>query len=126
MIRLAMRVVLALAGAFFLLIAIRFWMTPETVAAQFALTPVGGLGLATLRADMGGFFAASALFALAAAILDRASLLIAPLLMVALALGGRVLTIAVSGYAPDMLEPMVVEAVLVVLFALGRGVLSRR
>jgi len=40
--------------------------------------------------------------------------------MIAIALAGRIITVIVDGYTPDMMQPMVIEAVLLGLLAAGR------
>lgn len=114
--------ILGLAGV---LIALRIWMAPEEVAAQLGVGANGPLGIATIRADMAGFFGGAGAISLFAAIRNRGRLLVAPLLLVAVALTGRVLTVALNGYSEAMLPPMVIEAVLVAVFALGSWKLAR-
>lgn len=124
--KLVLRCLLGLAGLLGLLIAARLWLAPAEMAARLGVAPLGGLGEATLRADMGGFFAAVGGLAVAAAILDRARLLTAPVALVTVALLGRLVTIAASGYSADMMQPMAIEAALVVLLAAGRKWLGRQ
>lgn len=88
-----LRIVVGLIGVAAVLLALRIWVAPAAVGAQLGLIGQGGLGLATLRADFAGFFGAAGVFALAAALRDDRRLLTAPLLMIALALGGRVVTV---------------------------------
>lgn len=125
MIRMALRVLVGLVGVLAVLIALRLWMDPVAPAAQLGLTGNGGLGLATLRADVAGFFGAAGILSLLAAWLGQARLLTAPLLLITLALTGRLITVVVSGYAPEMLQPMVIEAVLLVILLAGRRALAR-
>jgi len=125
MIRVALRVLVGLAGVLAILVALRLWMDPVEPAARLGLVARGSLGLATLRADVAGFFGAAGLLSLLAAIRSRGGLLTAPLLLIGLALTGRVITVLMSGYAPEMLQPMVIEAVLLVILAAGRRGLSR-
>ena len=113
---------LGLAGV---IIALRIWMAPVDVAAQFGVDASGPLGLATIRADMAGFFGGAGAFALFGAIRNRSSFLLAPLVLVGIALTGRVLTVAINGYTQDMLPPMVIEAVLLLAFGFGRLKLAR-
>lgn len=114
-----LRVAVGVAGILGLLMALRIWIAPAAVAAQFGLAAPGGLGIATIRADLAGFFAVAGGLALAAAALDRAALLTAPLLLMAAALCGRAVTLAVQGPASEMFTPMAVEAVLLALFGAG-------
>lgn len=125
MLRGVLRVLVGVIGVLALLLAIRIWLGPAEPAAKLGLQAVGGLGLSTLRADVGGFFAAGGLFALMGAIRSDARLLTPPLVLLALALAGRVLTVGLNGYAPEMLQPMVVEAVLVTVLFLARGQLAK-
>jgi len=124
--RTLLRLIVGAVGVLALLVAARIWINPATAAAQLGVGALGPLGVATLRADFAGFFAAAGAFSLAAAIRDEARLLTAPLALVALALAGRCLTVLHDGLAQPMIVPMVVEAVLVVVFALGRRGLGQR
>jgi drug/metabolite transporter superfamily protein YnfA len=76
--------------------------------------------MATLRADLGAFFATAGGFALWAAIRRAPGFLTAPLMLISLALAGRFLALAVTPFASAMIPPMVAEAVMVALFAAGR------
>lgn len=125
MIRTALRVLVGLVGVLALLIALRLWIDPTAPAAQLGLTGNGLLGQATLRADVAGFFGAAGLLSLLAAWLGQARLLTAPLLLITLALTGRLITVVISGYAPEMLQPMVIEAVLLAILLAGRRALAR-
>ncbi|MFN3524126.1 MAG: hypothetical protein ACK4YQ_17920 [Phenylobacterium sp.] len=118
--RLLLRVLVGLAGAAALLLAAQFWLNPLQPAARLGLDAQGALGIATIRADIAAFFGAAGLFALAAAARAEARLMTTPLLLVALALAGRVVTVVDRGFTPEQGPPMVVEAVLVALFALAR------
>jgi hypothetical protein len=122
----AMRFAIGLLGALAIALAIRFWIDPVGAGAALGVAGNGLLGLATLRADFGSFFAVAAILLLAGAITNDAGFLTAPLLLFAAALLGRVLTIALNGYSPSELQPMIVEAVLVVLIGLGRRSLGAR
>ncbi len=120
MMTLILRIILGVAGALGLLIGARMWMDPVKVGEMMGLSGAGPLGQATLRADVGGFFAAVGLLVLAGAIRNQARLFTAPVLMIALALSGRLFAAAVNGVDPMAIRSMVVEAVLVCLFAVGR------
>ena len=126
MIRTLLRLFIGVCGLLALLLALRIWTQPALAAAQLGVGALGPLGVATLRADFAGFFAAAGGFALAAAIWDDRRLLTAPLAMIGLALTGRCLTVLHDGLAAPMIMPMAVEAALVILLALGRRGLGRR
>jgi hypothetical protein len=120
MIRGVLRALVGVIGVLALLVAARLWIGPEAPAAALGLKADGLLGLATLRADVGGFFAAGGLFALAGAIRGEGRLLTPPAVLLGLALTGRILTVAVDGYAAPMLPPMIIEFVLVAILLIAR------
>src|SRR5581483_8634118 len=84
---------------------------------------LGLLGETTLRGDFFAFFAVGGLLSIAGAVRSDARLLLAPLLLIALTLAGRMITVAVAGFDPTMGPPMVVETVMAALLLLGRRVL---
>lgn len=114
-----LRAVVGIAGLLGLLVAARMWVAPEAAAAQLGVAASGPLGLATIRADMGGFFAAGGVFGLAAAIKGRGSLLLPPVVLIGFALTGRLVAVAMNGFVPEMGPPMAIEAVLLMLFVAG-------
>ena len=120
MIRGVLRALVGVIGVLALFVAARLWIGPEAPAAALGLKADGLLGLATLRADVGGFFAAGGLFALAGAIRGEGRLLTPPAMLLGLALVGRLVTVAVDGYAAPMLPPMIIEAVLVAILLIAR------
>ena len=117
---LVLRILVGVIGVLGLLIAAAIWAHPAEPLAKLGLETLGGLGNSTARADIGGFFGAAGGLALTAAVRAEARLLTAPLLLVVIALSGRVLTVVLDGYAPDVAQPMGVEAVLVAALAAGR------
>lgn len=102
-----------LIGVLFLLVALRIWIDPPAVGQTLGIAAQGPVGLATMRADMGGFFGAAGGFALWAAIRRRRVWLLPPLVLLTIALAGRALTLAVGGLSIVQLPPMVVEALCV-------------
>ncbi len=117
--QLVLRALVGIAGLLGLLVAARIWMAPADVAGQLGVAAASPLGLATIRAEMGGFFGAGGLFALAAAIKSRGGMLLPSVVLIGLALTGRLIAVAMNGYAPEMGPPMAIEAVLLVLFVAG-------
>lgn len=120
-----LRGVIGLFGLLFIVLAAGFLLDPAQAAAKLGVGPLAPLGLATLRGDFLGFFGAGGILAVVGAVRNDARYLLAPLLMIAMTLAGRVITIAVSGYDAAMGAPMLVEAAIVVALALGRRHLAR-
>ena len=122
--RLVLRLLLGVIGLLALILAARLWMDPAMAAAKLGVAATGPLGMATLRADLAGFFGVAGGMALAGAIRSDARLLTAPMLLIGAALTGRVVTVIAMGLKPEMVGPMVVEAVLLVVLAFGRRTLK--
>lgn len=122
---LVVRALVGIAGLLALLVALGFWFRPDQLAAEFGVSVQSALGYSTLRADFGALFAATGLLSIAAAVKNSARLLMAPLLLIGIGFCGRLLSIALSGYEASMLQPMIVEVVLITLFATGRKTLAQ-
>ncbi len=123
--RILVRVLVGAVGVLGLLTAATFLLNTESGAASFGLRALGPLGLASMRADLFALFATVGVLSLAGAARDRADLLLAPLILIGLALAGRTLSLVMTGPSPDLVPPMVAEAVLIAILVLGRRVLGR-
>jgi hypothetical protein len=123
--QLVIRIIVSVAGLLSMLLAARFLQDPAASATLLGISPVGALGTATLRGDFGAFFGVCGILALAAAVRNSAALLTAPLLVIAIALTGRIVSYALEGGGPAVLQPMLVELTLLIVFGLGRVTLVR-
>jgi hypothetical protein len=74
---------------------------------------------------MAAFFGAAAILSLTAAIRNEARWLTPVLLLLALALAGRVFNLVTTDGGATLIPPMVIEAVLIAIMGLGRRVLGR-
>ncbi len=110
----------ALTGLLLVGIGVGAWIDPARTGGSLGLSGAPGLGMATLRADLGAFFVGGGGLAIAAAARRDAGLLTAPVLLIGLALTGRFLALAVTPFDRAMVPPMVAEAVMVGVFAAGR------
>jgi hypothetical protein len=119
-----LRVLVGLVGLFNIAIGLGFMARPAQLAAGFFLSPLGSQGLATLRADFPGFFITGGAFALLASVRRDAQAALVPMALLAIALTGRVVSIALDGMAPTAIQPMVVEAVMISLLLLYRRTLG--
>lgn len=117
--RLIGRVIVALGGLLGAYLFAVTWANPALLEPMLGVTASRPLGLASIRADLGAFFALWAGFALVAAWRGDRGLLLVPMLLLALAIAGRVITLFTAGMAPDMLQPIIIEAVVLGLFALA-------
>lgn len=120
-----MRVVIGLIGLFNIAIGLGFLLNPAQLAGQFFLSPLGSQGLATLRADFPGFFITGGTFALIGALKKDGNALLVPLLLLAIAIIGRSVSLAMDGTAPTAYPPMIAEAVMIVALLLARRSFAR-
>ena len=124
MIRSTLRILIGLVGILALLVSIRLWTAPAKVGAILGLVSDGVAGTATLRADVAGFFAGMGLFSLLAAWRGDRRLVVVPLVLVGLALAGRLLNAVLLGFSPQQHASLSIEAALVVLFLVGLRVFT--
>lgn len=120
-----MRLIVGLLGLFFAGMGLMFLINPAEMAADFALTPVGSQGLASLRADFTAFFLVGGLFALLGAWRTDPAALKVPILLLAVALFGRTVSLVLDGAGPMAWPPMVAEAVMIAILLLGQRVFAR-
>ena len=120
-----MRLIVGLLGLFLAGMGLMFLINPAEMAADFALTPVGSQGLASLRADFTAFFLVGGLFALLGAWRTDPAALKVPILLLAVALFGRTVSLVLDGAGPMAWPPMVAEAVMIAILLLGQRVFAR-
>lgn len=75
---LVLRGLLGIAGLLALVVALGFWINPDTLAGKFGIAAQGALGYSTLRADLGALFGGVGLLTIASAVRNSARLLSAP------------------------------------------------
>lgn len=122
--RKAIRAVIALVGLFNLVLGLGFLIDPFRLGATFFLAPVTIQGLATMRADFTAFFVTGGTFALLGAWRGRAEPLAVPLILLAIALFGRFLSLVVDGASRTAVEPMIAEAAMIAILIVGRRALA--
>jgi hypothetical protein len=120
-----LRILVGVIALFNIGIGLLFLLKPAEAAVGFFLSPVGIQGLATLRADFPGFFITGGVCALVGALQRDARALLVPMLLLAIALAGRCVSLALDGMAPTALQPMLVEAAMISVLALARRSLGR-
>lgn len=109
------RALVALIGLLSLLSVFQHWFAVETLAEARGIEVAGAIGSANIRADIGGLFLAIAVFAFIAAGKRSATWLLATWLLPALALLGRLVSLGIDGNAPRVIEPILVEAIVLTI-----------
>jgi Domain of unknown function (DUF4345) len=112
MMRTVARVIVGVIALFNLAIGVGVVLAPAQLAAAFFVDPVGLQGLATIRADFGGFFIGAAVFALIGAWRADARLLTVPVTLLGIALAGRIVSLVADGRTPESLPPIAAEVVM--------------
>ncbi|CAN5260201.1 hypothetical protein BH10PSE14_BH10PSE14_10730 [soil metagenome] len=113
------RGVVALVGLFNFVLGLSFLLNPAPGAQRFFLTPIGSQGMATIRADFTAFFITGAIFALVGAWRTWRAPLLVPMILLIIAICGRVVSLVLDGAASSAYPPMMVEAVMIAVLALG-------
>ncbi len=121
-----MRGLVGLLGLFNLALGLGFLIHPLAAAENFSLSPVGVQGMATLRADMAGSFITGGLFALIGALRAKPEPLYVPIILLAVALSGRFLSLGLDGTAATAYPPMVVEAVMLAILVTAARIFAAR
>jgi hypothetical protein len=116
----ALRILVGVIALFNIAIGLGFLFNPAGAAANFFLIPDGGQGMATLRADFPGFFITGGTFAMIGAVRKDASALLVPMLLLAIAITGRCVSLVADGIGPEAFPPMVAEAVMIAVLAFAR------
>ena len=115
----ALRVVVGVFGVVGALVMLQIWLDPAKIAGGLGLVGEGWQGQSALRSEVAGFFGAAGLLSLASAVRNDRRLLVAPLLLVSIALAGRFVTIALDGWSSAAVPSIVSEAVLLAIYLAG-------
>jgi len=109
------RLLLGIAGLLALAAALMLWIHPELAAPRLGLATTNITGLATIRADIGGFFAVSGVFAVLAAIRGEARYAAAVLALQFFAVSGRIVNVLLSGWNDQLMPPIAIEITVIVI-----------
>jgi hypothetical protein len=109
----ATRLAVAAVGLLNVVLGLAFLIRPEAMGAVFYITPIGSQGLATIRADLPGFFITGGAFALWGVWMRRPDALTVPITLLSLALFGRFVSLIFDGIGPSAFPPMIAEAVMI-------------
>jgi hypothetical protein len=106
-------------GLLNVVLGLLFLLLPEWMGAEFYITPIGSQGLATIRADFPGFFLTCGGFAMWGALMRYADEQRVPIVLLSIALFGRVVSLILDGAGPSALPPMILEAVMIAILITG-------
>ena len=113
------RGIVGLTAVFNILLGLGFLIDPARLGARFFITSVGTQGLATMRADFTAFFLTGGVFALVGAWRARRTPLVVPLCLLGIAISGRAISLVADGAPTQALAPMLAEAAMIAILALG-------
>ena len=113
------RGLVGLTAVFNILLGIAFLVDPAQMGLAFFITAFGTQGLATMRADFTAFFLTGGIFALVAAWRAWRTPLLVPLCLLSIAITGRAISLFADGAPGKAFPPMVIEAVMIAVIALG-------
>jgi hypothetical protein len=118
----AARLIVGFQGICALAVALILWFAMDGALARLGLSVLDVTGRATVRADIGGFFAGLGVMALVAAWKESPTWANAVLGLMAVALAGRCLTLVMDGIGPFTWPPMIIEAVSILILSWARSV----
>jgi len=113
------RVTLGLIALFFVVGGLRFMLTPESMAAEFFISPLGVAGLSTVRADLGGAFVAVGVFIVLGLRPGATQWLYAAAIANAAFAVARGVGMVADGVVAHAVTACVVEVVIFVLLVIG-------
>jgi len=114
--QMAWRVAVGAFGALATLALLQLWLDPARIAGGLGLVSQGWQGQSALRSEVAGFFGGAGLLSLGAAIRNDRRLLTGPLLLIAIALAGRFVQIALDGWSSAVVPSIAAEAVLLAIY----------
>jgi hypothetical protein len=118
------RVSIVLSGLFLVALGVFFLKEPNVAAATLGVGAIQPYGVAALRGDFAGFFGAAGILILYAYYRSEPRYLIAPLLLMTLAVAGRLITFSANGHDHTMWAPIVIELVIIKVLFFGRRALA--
>jgi hypothetical protein len=113
------RLLVGVVGLFNIFMGFSFLFNATKMAGNFALSPIGTQGLATVRADLPGFFLTAGAFAIFGAWQKSRQALLVPIMLLGIALFGRFLSIILDGIAATTFPPMIAEAIMIAMLYAG-------
>jgi hypothetical protein len=111
------RVLVGLMGSLSVLTALPHWFRVDGLAIERGIHAIDAIGRANVRADVGGIFLGIGLLALLAAWTQSRTWTLATIILVASALLGRMISLALDGIGPRIAEPIIVEVAVLLILA---------
>jgi peptidoglycan/LPS O-acetylase OafA/YrhL len=115
-----------LAALFGIVLGVAFLIQPVSWGAAFFLSPMGIPGMAVLRADMTAFFLTGGILAAIGGWKQNPAWLVTPIMLFAIAIIGRTISLVADGVTPGAFLPMIVEAALVAMLVFAHRTFSNR
>ena len=120
------RIVLGLIALFFIVFGLRFVLTPDAMAAEFFVSPLGVAGLSTVRADLGGAFVAVGSFIVLGLRSGASHWLYAAAIANGAIAAARIVGLAVDGVVEHAVTATVVEVAFAAMLLIGARRLEQR
>lgn len=103
----------ALVGLFSVAMGLMAWINPAEIGTILGLSGDGVLGTHSLRGDVGAVFLASGLGCALALFKGKVAGLKLPIILYGLVLTGRLISLVLDGAGPGVMQPILIEIVLV-------------
>lgn len=126
MIRTIFRILIGIMGLLSLQGAWHHWFNVAGLAEERGMKALGAIGQANIRADVGGIFLAIGLLSLIAAWKQSSHWALAAVVAIGSTLFGRFVSIALDGYSERVMQPIAIEAVVLVILLGGYFVWKKK
>ncbi|MEM7322681.1 MAG: DUF4345 family protein [Actinomycetota bacterium] len=100
-------------------LGVRSMFLPTNMGDAVGLTPDGIPGLSEIRSVLGGLFFASASMIVVGLVTDETTWFLAVAIVMAAAAIGRLVSIAVDGFIPAVVPPLLIEVVIAAVMVIG-------
>lgn len=117
------RILIGLQGLGSAIILLGIWLSPSQMGKMSLMVePVGLVGNATIRADIGGLFAGLAIMLVMAAWKQSRMWALGALVLAGCALAGRLISVVADGSGPGIWAPIGIEAFAIATLLWARNV----
>lgn len=118
------QILVGLAGLMLLGLGIMSMFAPRKMVSNFALEPIGPVGLSTIRSVIGGLFLASVALITVGLAMEQTLGFVAVAILLGAVVAGRVVGIVVDGFDKAVVPPLLVEVVIIAILLAAHTQLS--
>ena len=108
---LGLKIACGFFAALMAMLGARWWFAFNGIAGEWAVEPLGAIGVNNLLADMGSLFFGTAIMIALGLLRSQTIWLLAAALLMAIAAAGRLFGYATEGFVPETLVSTIIEII---------------